>query len=123
MNEADVVVDLFDVYGYRIHDDVALAFHNTDVVSFSKTYHAQLRGQPEVIHGVPSAPTGHAFVDVKPTKYQQRRFSISVVGPSLGNNEIKGDFFVDPAKANPKLISHADLANKSYEPDLLGLLL
>ena len=103
MNQADVVVDLFDVYGYRIHDDVVLAFHNTDVSSFSATYHVQLKGQPEIVHGVPSAPTGHAIVDVKPTKYQQRRFQISVVGPTLGHNAIKDEqFFVDPAKANPK---------------------
>jgi hypothetical protein len=122
MNQADVVVDLFDVYGYRIHDDVTLAFHNTDVISFSATYHVQLKGQPEVIHGVPSFPTGHAMVDVKPTKYQQRRFQISVVGPTVGHNEIKDEFFVDPAKAKPKLISYADLPNKSYGRELQDLL-
>lgn len=123
MNQADVVVDLFDVYGYRIHDDVVLAFHNTDVSSFSATYHIQLKGKPEMIHGVPSAPTGHAIVDVKPTKYQQRRFQISVVAPTLGHNAITDEkFFVDPAKANPKLISYADLANKSYARELQDLL-
>jgi hypothetical protein len=122
MNEADVIVDLFDVYGYRIHDDVVLAFHNTDVTSFSDTYHVQLKGEPGVIRGVPSAPTGHAIVDVKPSKYLQRRFRVSVVASSLGGSQIKGEFFVDPAKANPKLISYADLKNKSYWKELKRLL-
>jgi hypothetical protein len=122
VNQADVTVDLFDVYGDRIHDDVVLAFHNTDVTTFSDTYHVKLEGQPAVIHGVPSAPTGHALVDVKPTKYQQRRFQISVVAASLGENEIKDEFFVDPAKANPRLISYSDLADKSYASELQDLL-
>jgi hypothetical protein len=122
MNEADVVVDLFDVYGIRIHDDVTLAFHNTDVTTFSNTYHVQLDGGPATIHGVPSFPTGRALVDVKPSKYQQRRFQISVVGNSVGRNEIKEEFFVDPPKADPKLISFADLSTKSYWPELKRLL-
>ena len=105
MNVADVVVDLFDVYGYRIHDDVTLSFHNKDVVTFSNTYHVHLDGGPEIIPGVPSAPVGHAIVDIKPTNYQQRRIEISVVAPSLGNNLIRETFFVDPSRAKPRLIS------------------
>jgi hypothetical protein len=31
MNEADVVVDLFDVYGYRIHDDVVTMLSRKDL--------------------------------------------------------------------------------------------
>ncbi|MEK6334406.1 MAG: hypothetical protein AABM67_05610 [Acidobacteriota bacterium] len=122
MNRADVTVDLFDVYGERLHDDVELAFHNTNVPTFSETYKVQLRGKPEVIQGVPSFPTGRADVDVRPAKYQERKFSIFVVGPSVGKNEIKGEFFVHPAKANPKLISYADLANKSYAKAIKTLL-
>jgi hypothetical protein len=122
MNVADVVVDLVDVYGYRIHDEVTLAFHNTDVVTFSGTYHIKLEGKPEVIHGVPSAPTGHAMVDIKPSKYQQRRIHLSVVGPSVGTNLIHETFFVDPAKADPKLIGYSDLPNKSYWGALKNLL-
>jgi hypothetical protein len=122
MNEANVVVDLFDVYGYRIHDDVVLSFHNTDVVTFSRTYHIKLDGKPEIISGVPSFPTGHAMVDIKPSKYQERRILISVVGPSVGKNEIKEQFFIDPAKADPKQISYAELPNKSYWSKLKDLL-
>jgi hypothetical protein len=122
MNQADVIVDLFDVYGDRIHDDVVLAFHNTDVTTFSDTYQVQLKGQPAVIHGVPAFPTGRALVDVKPTKYQERRFQIFVVDPTVGTNRLKGEFFVNPLKANPKLISYADLANKSYATEIRTLL-
>lgn len=122
MNVAYVVVDLFDVYGYRIHDDVTLAFHNTDVVSFSDTYHVHLDGEPGVITGVPSAPTGHALVDIKPSNYEQRRVAISVVAPSLRNNLIRETFFVNPRKAKPRLISYADLSQKSYWNELKRLL-
>jgi len=122
MNRADVTVDLFDVYGERLQDDVELAFHNINVPTFSETYQVQLRGKPEVIHDVPSFPTGRADVDVRPAKYQERKFSIFVVGPSVGKNEIKGEFFVHPAKANPRLISYADLANKSYATAIKTLL-
>lgn len=122
MNQAEVTVDLFDVYGDRIQDDVVLAFHNTDVTSFSATYQVQLKGQPAVIHGVPSFPTGRALVDVKPTKYQERRFQIFVVGPTVGTNRIEGEFFVNPLRADPKLISYADLANKSYAKEIKTLL-
>lgn len=122
MNQADVTVDLVDVYGEPIHDEVDLAFHNTDVPTFSDTYHVQLNGQPAVIHGVPSFPTGRALVDVKPSKYQERRFQIFVVGPTVGKNEIKGEFFVNPHKANPRLIDYADLANKTYAAAIKTLL-
>lgn len=122
MNRADVTVDLVDVYGKRIHDDVELAFHNINVPTFSKTYNVQLRGQPEIIPGVPSFPTGRADVDVRPTKYQERKFSIFVVGAGVGKNEISGEFFVHPAKADPKFISYADLANKSYATAIKTLL-
>ncbi len=120
MNRADVIVDLFDVYGKPINDDVELAFRNTDVPTFSATYKVALRGQPAVIHGVPSAPTGHADVTVRPTKYQERTVKIFVTG--LSPNVIKGTFFVNPAKADPKLISYSDLADKSYADGLKTML-
>jgi hypothetical protein len=122
MNTADVTVDLVDVYGERIHDDVLLSFHNTDVPTFSDTYSVELKGEPGVIHGVPSFPTGRALVDVVPTKYQQRRFPVFVVAPSINKTVIKGEFFVKPEKASPKLISYADLANKSYATEIRRLL-
>jgi hypothetical protein len=40
----------------------------------------------------------------------------------VGRNEIKEEFFVDPLKASPKLISYADLSKKSYWTELKRLL-
>lgn len=122
MNQADVFVDLRDVYGHRIQDEVVLAFHNLDVTSYSSTYHLELDGKPGLLKGVPAFPTGNALVDIKPSRYQQRRVRISVVGPSVGSNTIKEDFFVDPGKASPPDIMFTDLKKKSYWSQLKRLL-
>lgn len=120
MNRAEVTVDLFDVYGKRIHDKVDLVFQNTDVSTFSETYSVTLKGQPEVIPDVPAAPAGHADVTIKPTKYQERKIKVFVTG--LTQNRISEVFFVNPAKADPKRISYSDLAAKTYAIDLKRIL-
>jgi hypothetical protein len=121
MNRANVVVNLVDVYKEGIYDDVDLTFHNTDVSTFSRTYTVALRGKPEIIPDVPAFPTGHAQVFIHPAKYRYKTVFIHVVGGDE-QNVIAEEVWVDPNKADPKLIDFADLSAKSYGEDLLRLL-
>jgi hypothetical protein len=120
VNRANVTVDLVDVYKEGIHDDVRLAFDNTDVRSFSDTYAVTLRGQPEVITGVPAFPTGHANVTIMPALYRYKKTLIHVTG--IDQNLIAKEHFVDAAKANPRMIDYQDLPSKTFADDLRRLL-
>lgn len=121
VNRADVTVNLKDVYGQSITDEVELTFYNQQIHSLSQQYTVKFKGRPEVIPGVPAFPTGLAEVFVKPTKYRYKSIYINVAGGE--QNLINEDFFVDPAKAKPTQMDFSDLPNKSYGSRLLEILL
>ena len=120
INRADVMVNLKDVHGHTINDEVEITFYNQKMHSLSQTFTVKFKGAPVVLPGVPAFPTGQAEVFIKPNKYRYKSIFINVVGGEP--NSINEDFFVDPDKARPKLMDFKDLAAKLYGNKLLNIL-
>jgi hypothetical protein len=120
INRADVTVDLKDVYGQVITDDVEITFYNQKVQSLNQRFNVKFKGQPVTLSGVPAFPTGLAEVFIKPKRYRYKSIFINVIGGQ--KNTITEDLFVDPDKARPTLMDFDDLKAKAYGTDLLRVL-
>lgn len=120
VNRADVRVNLRDVYGQTINDEVEITFYNQKVHSLSQKFTVKFKGETVVLSGVPASPTGQAEVFIKPNKYRYKSIFINVVGGE--QNSINEDFFVDPDKARPTLMDFQDLPAKLYGQRLLDIL-
>ena len=120
INRADVSVNLRDVFGNTITDDVEITFRNQQVQSLSFKQTLNFTGAPIRLEGVPAFPFGLAEVFIKPTRYRAKSIFINVMPGEL--NHITEDFFVDPARARPSLMDFQDLAGKLYGTELLRIL-
>ena len=120
INRADVTINLRDVYGQTITDEVEITFYNQKVHSLSQKFTVRFKGTPAVLPGVPAFPTGLAEVFIKPNKYRYKSVFINVVGGE--KNTINEDLFVDPDKARPTLMDFDDLPSKLYGVDIRRIL-
>jgi len=120
INRADVTVNLKDVYGQVITDEVEITFYNQKVQSLNLRFEVKFKGTPVVLPGVPAFPTGVAEVFIKPKRYRYKSIFINVIGGQ--DNSINEDLFVDPDKARPTLLDFDDLNAKLYGEDLLRIL-
>ena len=120
INRADVTVNLKDVFGQVITDEVEITFYNQKVQSLNQRFTVKFKGTPVPLPGVPAFPTGLAEVFIKPKKYRYKSIFINVIGGE--NNSINEDLFVDPDKARPTLMDFDDLNAKLYGADLLKIL-
>ena len=120
VNRADVIVDLKDVYGQTITDQVQITLYNQKVQSLNQRFTVDLMGKPERLSGVPAFPNGLAQVFVDPKKYRYKSILINVFTGEP--NVINEDLFVEPNQAKPKLIAFQDLQAKTYGAELLKIL-
>jgi hypothetical protein len=120
INRADVTVNLKDVFGQVITDEVEITFYNQKVQSLNQRFTVKFKGTTVVLPGVPAFPTGLAEVFIKPKKYRYKSIFINVIGGE--NNSINEDLFVDPDKARPTLMDFDDLNAKLYGAGLLKIL-
>ena len=120
INRADVTVNLKDVFGQVITDEVEITFYNQKVQSLNQRFTVKFKGATVVLPGVPAFPTGLAEVFIKPKKYRYKSIFMNVIGGE--NNSINEDLFVDPDKARPTLMDFEDLNAKLYGADLLKIL-
>jgi len=120
INRADVTVNLKDVHGQVITDEVEITFYNQRVQSLNQRFPVKFKGTPVVLSGVPAFPTGLAEVFINPKRYRYKSIFINVVGGE--KNLINEDLFVDPDKARPTLMDFDDLKSKLYGEDLLRIL-
>lgn len=120
INRADVTVNLKDVHGQAITDEVEITFYNQKVQSLNQRFEVKFKGGPGVCEGVPAFPFGLAEVFIKPKRYRYKSVFINVVGGE--KNVISEDLFVDPDKARPRLMDYDDLKGKIYGADLLRIL-
>lgn len=120
INRADVTINLKDVHGQTITDEVEVTFYNQKVQSFNQRFNVKFKGTPAVLPGVPAFPNGLAEVFIKPKRYRYKSIFINVIGGQ--KNSINEDLFVDPDKARPKLMDFDDLKAKVYGADLLRIL-
>src|SRR5829696_8401299 len=120
INRADVTVNLKDVHGQTITDEVEITFYNQKVQSLNLRFNVKFKGAPVVLPGVPAFPTGLAEVFIKPKRYRYKSIFLNVIGGE--KNSINEDLFVDPDKARPTLMDFDDLKSKLYGTDLLRIL-
>lgn len=120
INRADVTINLKDVHGQTITDEVEVTFYNQKVQSFNQRFNVKFKGTAAVLPGVPAFPNGLAEVFIKPKRYRYKSIFINVIGGQ--KNSINEDLFVDPDKARPKLMDFDDLKAKVYGADLLRIL-
>src|ERR1043165_7776870 len=120
VNRADVLVNLRDVFGHTITDEVEITFFNQKVQSLNQKFTAQFNGAPVTLQGVAAFPLGLAQVFIKPTRYRSKSIFINVMPGE--QNPINEDFFVDPDFAQPRSIAFQDLAGKTYGGRLLQIL-
>lgn len=120
INRADVTVDLKDVHGQTITDEVEITFYNQKVQSLNLRFTVKFKGTPAVLPGVPAFPTGLAEVFIKPKRYRYKSLFMNVIGGQ--ENSINEDLFVDPDHARPRLMDFDDLKSKLYGTDLLRIL-
>lgn len=120
INRADVTVNLKDVHGQTITDEVEITFYNQKVQSLNLRFNVKFKGAPAVLPGVPAFPTGLAEVFIKPKRYRYKSIFMNVMGGQ--ENSINEDLFVDPDKARPTLMDFDDLKAKLYGTDLLRIL-
>jgi hypothetical protein len=120
VNRADVVVNLRDVYGQPITDEVEITFYNQKVQSLNQRFTVKFKGNSARLVGVPAFPTGLAEVFIKPKRYRYKSVILNVIGGQ--DNTINEDLFVDPDKARPTLLDFDDLKAKVYGADLLKIL-
>ena len=120
VNRADVMVNLKDVYGQGITDEVEITFYNQKVQSLNLRFNVKFKGKPAVLPGVPAFPTGLAEVFIKPKRYRYKSIFLNVIGGQ--DNSINEDLFVDPDHARPTLMDFDDLKAKVYGTELLRIL-
>lgn len=120
VNRADVTVNLKDVYGQGITDEVEITFYNQKVQSLNLRFNVKFKGKPAVLPGVPAFPTGLAEVFIKPKRYRYKSIFLNVIGGQ--DNSINEDLFVDPDHARPTLMDFDDLKAKVYGTELLRIL-
>ena len=120
INRADVTVNLKDVHGQSITDEVEITFYNLKVQSLKLRFTVKFKGKPAVLPGVPAFPTGLAEVFIKPKRYRYKSIFLNVMGGQ--ENSINEDLFVDPDHARPTLMDFDDLKAKPYGTDLLRIL-
>ena len=107
VNRAQVHVDLQDVNGNAITDNVEITFFNEQVKSLSQRFRVSFQGAPVLLPGIPAFPTGLAEVLIKPNSYRLKSIFMNV--PADGSGRIVETFFVDPDEVNPVFHSLSDI--------------
>ena len=126
VNRRDVRVDLHDVYGETIHDQVEITFYNQRAQSLNWTYPAPFQGQPVTLKDVPAFPFGLAEVFFKPVTYRYKSI-VADIPAGTGPHDLfapkdrkDATFFVDAAKAQPSFPSLAEF--QAHWADLAAVL-
>lgn len=107
INRRKVRVDLKDVYGNTITDEVELTFYNQRVQSLNQRFGVQFQGQAVFLQDVPAFPFGLAEVFIKPTKYRYKSIFADIpagdgaVDLFAPTDRADYTFFVDPQHASP----------------------
>ena len=82
INRRSVRVDLKDVYGDTIHDDVTLTFHNQRASSLGLKFRVSFEGAPAALFGVPAYPFSRAEVIIQPRVYRYKSILADI--PAVG---------------------------------------
>jgi hypothetical protein len=100
VNRNSVIVDLFDVFGNAIRDNVEITFYNQRAQSLNLRFSVRFQGAPATLPGVPAFPCGLAEVYIRPTKYRAKSIFVDVPAGS-SPLLISQRMFVDPERVTP----------------------
>jgi hypothetical protein len=111
VNRGSVIVNLSDVSGKTITDQVEMTFYNQRSQSLSQRFKVRFRGAPVTLPNVPAFPFGLAEVFIKPKKYRFKTIFVDV--PAGEPGRITEKFLVDPKRVSPVFPTFNELQNQA----------
>jgi hypothetical protein len=120
LNRSSVVVNLTDVDGHPLRDEVELKFYNVRLTA-EKVRKRLIAGQlPARIIDLAAAPDGLTQVFITPKKYRFKTIFSNI--QSNASTRIDETFFVDPDRVKPEFPSFADMQTQPVFAGLTRLL-
>ena len=120
INRNTVTLDLKDVQGRGLTDQVRVKFINQRVQSLSQQVTINFTGAPIGVQGVPARPNGLAQVFITPARHLEKTVFVDV--PSSGPCTIEETFLIDAAKANPIFPTFEEIRTSRIFADLFRVL-
>ncbi len=98
-NSSEIILELLDVDGALITDEVRVELRNLRLGSLNQHFHFKLTGKRVKLKPVPATPNGAAEMSIIPARYRFKAIFIDV--PSGEPLTVRQRLFVDPEKAKP----------------------
>ena len=111
VNRSSVIVNLSDVSGKTITDQVEMTFYNQRSQSLNQRLNVRFKGAPVTLKNIPAFPFGLAEVFIKPKKYRSKNIFVDV--PSGEPARITEKFLVDPKRVTPVFPTFDDLQTEA----------
>lgn len=121
VNRSRVTVNLRDVRGRTIKDQVELKFYNQRAQSLNQLFSVEFKGRPVTLPNVPAFPFGLAEVFINPTKYRYK--SIFVTVPAGKPGLIDETCFAEPDQVKPVFPTLTEIRTEQRWADLRRILL
>ena len=109
VNRSPVLVNLKDVHGRTITDNVEITFYNQRTQSLNQRFQVKFSGEPVQLPNVPAFPFGLAEVFIKPATYRYKSIFVNV--PAGVPGQIDETFFVDPQQVTPIFPDFGEIQN------------
>jgi hypothetical protein len=116
VNRSSVIVNLSDVSGKTITDQVEMTFYNQRSQNLNQRLNVRFKGAPVTLTNIPAFPFGLAEVFIRPKKYRSKNIFVEV--PSGEPGRISEKFLVDPKRITPVFPTFGELQT---EPRWNGL--
>ncbi|MFQ5738098.1 MAG: hypothetical protein ACE5JX_03740 [Acidobacteriota bacterium] len=110
VNRSRVTVNLRDVGGKTIKDQVDLKFYNQRAQSLNQRFPVEFKGRPVTLGKVPAFPFGLTQVFINPTKYRYKSIFVNV--PAGKPGLIDETCFVEPGQVKPVFPSFREIRTK-----------
>jgi hypothetical protein len=120
VNRNNVTIDLRDVLGRTITDQVDVKFINQRVQSLSQRFPLSFSGSALDLKGVPARPNGLAQVFITPQRYREKSVFVDV--PSSGECRIEETLLIDPGRVEPVFPGFQEIGSNQVFADLFRVL-
>ncbi len=120
VNRSRVTVNLRDVGGKTIKDQVEIRFYNQRAQGLNQRFSVGFKGRPVSLRKVPAFPFGLAQVFINPKKYRYKSIFINV--PAGKPGVIEESCFVEPDQVKPVFPSFSEIRTKRRWADLWRIL-
>lgn len=120
INRSQVRLQLTDVRGRGIKDDVDVKFYNQRANSLNQLFPVQFKGRPVLLSNVPAAPNGIAEMFIDPSRYRYKSIFVNV--PSGNELDVSETVFVEPDRVKASFPSFTEIKTKSQWVELWRIL-